>query len=394
MTSLDNNIQLIALINIQSDHVNIMTIERYKMSNKLKIANDIIGTLVEIKEPYQNQSVTSLAKKLVPLIEDTAYDGIYEMDSLNIDTNLPKEFEWIGYDSEIIYLWFDDEKYDNFLIENIADAYSDIGMSIDLIEDAVKNGYAQFTEKQLYDGLLDAEIDNYQYDHAMAYAHFTDLGVEHDDLESDKEDKETHRDFVEETRDEVLDMYNDLFTYLTDNGINLKNVSPNPKGKTIANYLLSDDEEDRNQGESFIETFADEDMYDLSDPDECRKYFALVETTLEELEDQFQNAIQEYNIADQAYDDFENEVDERIAELVTQYYDQLISDYGGSVVAYEHYSTAMSEHDLQDWLDIDFKGYAQYSLDNYGTHDNMEYAFRNYEEHSTDGDTSLLYVYG
>jgi len=366
------------------------------MSDKLKIANDIIGTLVEIKEPYQNQSVTSLAKKLVPLITSAGYDGIYEMDSSNIDTNLPEEFEWIGYDkSEIIYFWIDDEKYDNFVIEKIAAAYEELGMSIDLIEDAVKHGYARFTEDDLYQGLLDAEIDNYQYHHDMAYAQFSDLGDEHDALESDKEDKETYRDFVEETRDEVLDMYNDLFTYLTDNGINLKNVSPNPKGKKIVTFLLSDDEAARNQGQSFIETFADEDTYDLSDPDECRKYFALVETALEDLEDQFQNAIKEYDKADEAYDDFEDEVDERIAELVTQYWDQIIgSDYGGSVVSYEHYANGMSELDLMEWLEIDLQGYAKYSLDNFGTHDNMEYAFSDYEEHSTDGDTSLLYVYG
>ena len=365
------------------------------MSDKLKIANDIIGTLVEIKEPYQNQSVTSLAKKLVPLITSSyGYDGIYEIDSFNIDTNLPKEFEWIGYDSEKVYLWFDDEKYDNFLIEQIADAYSELGMSIDLIEDAVINGYAKFSEDELYQGFLDSEIDSYQSDHAMAYAQFRDLGDEHDALLSDKEDKETKRDFVEETRDEVKDMYNDLFTYLTNNGINLKNVSPNPKAKNIVLFLLSDDEEDRSQGQSWIETFADEDLYDLSEPEECRKYFALVETAYDELDDQLQNAIQEYNIADQAYDDFEDEVDERIEELVTQYWDQLISDYGGSMVAFEFYYNGYSELDLQDWLDIDFKGYAKYSLDNFGTHDNMEYAFRDYGEHSTDGDTSLLYVYG
>ncbi len=74
------------------------------MSDKLKIANDIIGTLVEIKEPQQNKAVASLATKLVPLITSAyGYEGIYEMEAFKIETKLPEELEWIGKDkSEII----------------------------------------------------------------------------------------------------------------------------------------------------------------------------------------------------------------------------------------------------------------------------------------------------
>jgi hypothetical protein len=272
---------------------------------KIESSNEIISQLLECGlitydeeeiEEIDEDDLFGEIKSLSDGLSNFSLGGyeVYQFDGSSVSS----PFSWEG-DQDIIIIW---EKYDeleDFVKQEVVVYLSEQSSDYFDYEFIVYNGYTVDSESEVLSYFADQERD-WVFDREMdelinTYDEFADMETELEDNVSNLEDRLEVEEATKEAIDKAMesgdpeplqDWYTSTFKV---SNIPEGDVSyAQDKSKKILDFLQSFDETDAdyNQGISFLEALADDDV-EVEDKDKVETYISLLVIVYEDLEVDF-----------------------------------------------------------------------------------------------------------